>query len=107
MILELEERGNIHTDTIWFEIVDSQAPPSDEGNTIATMEGLTETHYQLGRLFAAAPDLLVACQKQQIALEKLLAICSPKTVGVHFLNALINDACTCAAEAIAKANSET
>ena len=106
MKLELEERGNIHTDTIWFEIIDSQAPPSDEGNTIAIMEGLTETHYQLGRLFTAAPDLLVACQKQQIALEKLLTICSPKTVVVHFLNALINEARTCAAEAIAKANSE-
>ena len=107
MKLELEERGNIHTDTIWFEIIDSLAPPSDESNTIATMGGLTETHYQLGRLFAAAPDLLVACQKQQIALEKLLAICTPKTVGVHFLNALINDACTCAAEALAKAHSKT
>jgi len=107
MKLELEERGNIHTDTIWFEIIDSEAPPSDEGNTIATMEGLTETHYQLGRLFATAPDLQVACQMQQIVLKKLLAICSPKTVGVHFLDVLINDACTCAAEAIAKANSET
>jgi len=107
MKLELEERGNIHTDTVWFEIVDSQAPPSDEGNTIAIMEGLTETHYRLGRLFTASPDLLVACQKQQVALEKLLAICSPKTVGVHFLNELIYDACTCAAEAIAKAHSKT
>ena len=106
MKLELEERGNIHTDTVWFEIIDSQAPFNDEGNIVATIEGRTQIHYQLGRIFAAAPDLLVACQKQQIALEKLLAICSPKTVGVHFLNGIIYDACTCAAEAIAKAHSK-
>ena len=107
MKLELEERGNIHTDTVWFEIVDSQAPPSDESNTIATMEGLTENHYQLGLLFAAAPDLFIACQKQQRALERLMAICSPKTVGVHLPTRLINNARDCAAKAIAKANGET
>ena len=107
MKLELEERGNIHTDTIWFEIVDSQAPPSDEGNTIATMQGLRDIHYRLGRLFTAAPDLLVACKKQQVVLEILLAICSPKTVGAHFLNVLIKDALACATEAINKANNET
>jgi hypothetical protein len=107
MKLELEERGNIHTDTVWFEIVDSQAPPSDESNTIATMEGLTETHYQLGRLFTTAPDLLIACRKQQLAIEKLLSIYSPKTVAAHFPSRLINNARSCAKKAIAKANGDT
>lgn len=107
MELELEERGNIHTDTVWFEIFDSQAPPSDECNTIATMEGLTENHYQLGLLFAAAPDLFIACQKQQRALERLMAICCPKTVGVHLPTRIINNARACAAKAIAKAKGET
>jgi hypothetical protein len=107
MELELEERGNIHTDTVWFEIIDSQAPPSDEGNTIATMEGLTEKYSHLGLLFTAAPDLLIACQKQQRALDRLLVICSPKTIGVHFPTRLINNARACAAKAIAKANGET
>ena len=107
MKLELEERGNIHTDTVWLEIVDSQAPPSDEGNTIAMMEGAAETNSQLGLLFSAAPDLLMACQKQQRALEKLLAICSSKSRDVHFETQLINNACACAAEAIAKASGVT
>jgi len=107
MKLELEKRGNIHTDTVWFVIVDSQAPPSDEGDTIATMEGMYESQYQLGRLFTAAPDLLIACQKQQLALDKLLAICSPKTAGAYFPSRLIKNARACAKKAIAKANCET
>ena len=102
MELELEERGNIHTDTIWFEIVDSQAPPSDEGNTIAKIEGLTETHLRLGNLFASAPELLLACQKQQVALEELLVICPLKKADIPSLEVIINDARDFAAKAIAK-----
>jgi hypothetical protein len=107
MKLELEESGNIHTDTVWLKIVDSQAPPDDEGNTIATMEGLTETYFQLGRLFTAAPDLLIACRKQQLLIEKLLAISSPKTVATHIPSRLINNARSYAKKAITKAFGDT
>ncbi len=107
MKLELEQRGNIHMDEVWFVIVDSQAPPSDEGDTIATMEGLYENQYQFGRIFTAAPDLLIACQKQQLALEKLLTICTPKTADAYFPSRLINNARACTKKAIAKATSET
>ena len=106
MELKLEERGNIHTDNIWFEIVDSQAPPSDEGNTIATIAGLTDTHLRLGRLFTASPDLLIACRKLQYALEKLLEICPLKTADITRVQAIISEARDCAAKAIAKTKRE-
>lgn len=106
MKLELEERGNIHTDEAWFVIVDSQAPPSDDCDTIATMEGLYENQNKFGRLFIAAPDLLIACKKQQLALEKLLAINTQKTADVYFPSRLINNARACAKKAIAKSNCE-
>ncbi|MFC1780801.1 hypothetical protein ACFLZ8_00875 [Planctomycetota bacterium] len=106
MILELEERGNIHVDTVWYEIVDIQYCPSDENNTIATIQGLTEKHYKLGLLFTAAPDLLEACQKQQVALKKLLEICSPTNEDVNFVKSLVNDAIVCTVKAIAKVNNK-
>lgn len=107
MKLELEESGNIHTDTVWLKIVDSQASPDDEGNTIATMAGLTETYYHIGRLFTAAPDLLIACRKQQLVLEKLLSISSLKINATHIPFRLINNAQICAKKAIAKAIGST
>lgn len=106
MKLELEERGNIHMDEVWFVIVDSQVPPCDEGNIIATMEGLYENQYQLGLLLTAAPDLLIACKKQQLALEKLLAINTQKIAGACFPSDLINNARACSKKAIAKATGE-
>ena len=90
-------------DEVWFVIVDSLAPPSDDCDTIATMEGPHENQYKLGLLLTAAPDLLIACKKQQHALEKLLAICSLKTSDTYFPSRLIKNACTCAKKAIAKA----
>ena len=104
MKLELEEMGNIHTDTIWLEIIDSQSSGRDESNTISKMAGITEIHYRLGRLFTAAPDLLIACRKQQIVIEKLLTIHPPKTIAE---SRLIKNACSCAKKAIARANGKT
>lgn len=102
MELELEERGNIHTDSVWFEIIDSQVIPGDEGNTLAIMKGLTEKDYKLGCLFTASYDLLKACKKQELLINKLLAIHSLKEVHAYIPSTFIENVRTCAKKAIEK-----
>jgi hypothetical protein len=104
MKLEIEERGNIHLDMIWYEIVDSELLACDESNTIAIIDGKTDNHYKLGCLFVAAPDLFTACQKLLTATNRLLEICISNKENTNITYMMANDAITCAKKAISKAN---